>query len=115
MQAARAARAVDHLIHDHLQDWDHDGSRFTFEEDGARFTLLTWYVPNPPHLVTTGAPKDTPHIAIQAEAADGTPALPYEYRGEFGCTTERTTEMALWVKDFVEMNLSIAGLEILAS
>lgn len=110
MQAARAARAVDQIIHHHLQDWDHDGSRYTFEEDGARFTLLTWYVPNPPAMVTTGAPKDTPHIAIQAEATDGTPALPYEYRGGFGCTSDRIEEMALWVKDFVEMNLSLKDL-----
>lgn len=114
MQTPRAARAVDQVIGKHLQDWDHDGSRFTWQEDGQDFTLLTWFTPNSQAQVTAGAPKDVPHIAIQTVTPEGETIGPFAYAGTFGCTTERTTEMALWVKDFVEMTLSLAGLEVLA-
>lgn len=113
MQAPRAARAVDQIIHKHLQDWDHDGSRFTWQEDGQDFTLATFFTPaTPQQLTEEPLRKLVPHLTIHAAPPAGEEYLPYEYRGLFGCTTERTVEMAFWVKDFVEMNLSLQGLEL---
>jgi hypothetical protein len=100
MQAARAARAVDQLIHKHLQDWDSDGSRFEWAEGETRFTLATYFTQNTPAAVSTGAPKYIPHLTLQADGD-----LPVEYPGQFGCTGERIEEIAFWLKPIVELTV----------
>lgn len=108
MQAARAARAVDQIIHKHLQDWDADGVRFEWEEDGTRFTLATYHTLNSTAAVTAGAPKFQTHLTLQADAD-----LPIEYTGQFGCTTERCAEITFWLKPIVEMTVAVK--ELIAS
>lgn len=108
MQAARAARAVDQIIHKHLQDWNSEGTRFEWAEDQTRFTLATFHTMNSAAAVTAGAPKLHTHLTVQADND-----LPVEYNGPFGCTTAACADMIFWLKDIVEMTLSVK--ELIAS
>ncbi len=93
MKAARAARAVDQIIHKHLQDWDHDGSRFVWDEDGTEFILATYFEGTAAYLTLQSGDY-----------------LPVKYPHTFGCTSDTAEEITFWVKDVVEMTLSVREL-----